>query len=112
MAGDFSEASVDINYHKMDRFEEMAFLAVLQSMEDANSTTGYSDLSSADNKTMLTVHFIFNLAWLLRDNRHLMRRIKRGYCASEPGQAIPFEDFDSYKLSTCSGKQAVLCIIS
>ena len=62
MAGDFSEASVDLNYHKMDRFEEMAFRAVLQSMEDANSTTGYIDLSSTDNKTMLTVHFIFNFA--------------------------------------------------
>ena len=115
LIGDFSETSIRFNGNLLTQFEENVFKTILESKFNSNSSSEVIVLNSKwfSNKLihflMLQVHIYIsnldpiacdcNLAWLLRDNRHLIPNVL-GSCIYET-ETIQFKDFDPYALQNC-----------
>ncbi|KAI9554339.1 hypothetical protein GHT06_019611 [Daphnia sinensis] len=74
--GDFSEALVYLDFNRLTRFDSAVYEDMLQQMSYVTSTAG------------LYVHnnpFVCDdchLSWLIRDKRHLLKRVHNGRCSN------------------------------
>jgi len=92
LQGDFSDTGMGFD-KSLQRFDEDVFKTILQSKFNSSSR---SIVQVDDNPIPCDC----NLAWLLRDNRHLLAHV-RGSCISASTGRINFNDYDPYALSYC-----------
>lgn len=110
-SGDFSGTiKLDLTNHRMTRFPADVFLPVLEDM--VHRGNGVIDIGNQRNTlNMFILHtdlFVYfhtastiicdcHLAWLIRDHRHLLDHVLRGYC--EDGKS--FLELDPYNYASC-----------
>ncbi|XP_046453336.1 leucine-rich repeat and immunoglobulin-like domain-containing nogo receptor-interacting protein 3 [Daphnia pulex] len=74
--GDFSEASVYIDFNQLTRFDSGVFQNLLEQMH--RSASADAGLYVHNNPFACDCH----LAWFIRDNRHLLSRVHGGKCSN------------------------------